>query len=137
MNLEMVYRSTNDQTLHDKVIEAAANRLDAVNYEIYKNPGQQKNMRIGDNYPDIILTKKGERTVQFIIEVETADSVNLTEATTQWNKYSTEIKASFYLLVPFLSKNDAINLCKKIAISARFGTYQVDKLGNVINISYE
>ena len=133
----MANRLPNNQSVHDRVIEAAANRLDSVNYDIYKNPGQQKNAGVGDNYPDIILTKKGERTLQFIIEVETADSVNLIEATNQWKKYSTGIKASFYILVPVHSKNLAISLCKQIGISARFGTYQVDTFGNIINISYE
>jgi hypothetical protein len=133
----MANRLPNNQFIHDNVIEAAISRLDYINYDIYKNPGQQKNARVGANYPDIILTKKGELTIQFIIEVETTDSVNLIEASHQWKKYSTEIKASFYILVPLLSKKLAISLCKQIGISARFGTYQVDTLGNITNISYE
>jgi hypothetical protein len=83
------------------------------------------------------MTKKGTMTAEFIIEVETADSVNIIEATNQWKKYANEIKASFYLLVPLSHKNMAINLCKQVGISARFGTYQTDYLGNVTNISYE
>lgn len=133
----MAIRQQHIQSLHDKVVLAAANNLNKTNYDIYTNPGSHKNAGIGENYPDIILTKKGLRTLEFIIEVETADSVNLTEATSQWKKYSTEIKASFYILVPLNSKNLAINLCKQIGISARFGTYQVDSLGNIINIKYE
>ncbi len=109
----MANRLPNNQSVHDRVIEAAASRLDSVNYDIYKNPGQQKNAHVGNNYPDIILTKKGERSLQFIIEVETEDSVNLIEATNQWKRYSTRIKASFYILVPVKSKNLAISLqCK-------------------------
>lgn len=133
----MANRLPNNQSVHDRVIEAAASRLDSVNYDIYKNPGQQKNAHVGNNYPDIILTKKGERSLQFIIEVETEDSVNLIEATNQWKRYSTRIKASFYILVPVKSKNLAISLCKQIGISARFGTYQVDSFGKITNISYE
>ncbi len=133
----MANRLPNLQSLHDRVIQAASSRLDGTNYDIYTNPESQKNAGIGDNYPDIILTKKGERTLEFIIEVETSDSVNISEATNQWKKYSTGIKASFYILVPLNSKNAAINLCKQIGISARFGTYQVDTYGNVINIIYE
>jgi hypothetical protein len=133
----MANRLPNNQSVHDRVIEAAASRLDSVNYDIYKNPGKQKNAHVGNNYPDIILTKKGERSLQFIIEVETEDSVNLIEATNQWKRYSTRIKASFYILVPVKSKNLAISLCKQIGISARFGTYQVDSFGKITNISYE
>lgn len=133
----MAIRLPKNESLHDRVIQVASSRLDAINYDIYTNPGQLKRNGIGANYPDIILTKKGQRTVEFIIEVETADSVNITEATNQWKKYANEIKSSFYILVPFDKKNLAINLCKKIGISARFGTYQTDFLGNVTNINYE
>ena len=83
------------------------------------------------------MTKKGTLTIDFIIEVETADSVNITEATNQWKKFAKEIKASFYILVPSTHKQIAINLCKQIGISARFGTYEMDILGNIININYE
>lgn len=133
----MAIRLPNNESLHDKVIQAAASRLDNVNYDIYTNPGRQQRNGIGGNYPDIILTKKGQKTVEFIIEVETPDSVNISEATSQWKKYANEIKASFYILVPLDKKNFAINLCKQIGISARFGTYQTDFLGNVSNINYE
>lgn len=133
----MANRTQNNQSIHDRVIEIAASRLDPVNYDIYKNQGQQKNAGVGDNYPDIILTKKNKLTLEYIIEVETEDSVNITEATNQWKKYSKEIKASFFILVPLKTKNLAINLCKKIGITARFGTYELDKFGNIIKISYE
>jgi len=133
----MAIRNPDNDKLHDNVIQAATSRLDSKNYDIYTNPGSSKRNGIGGNYPDIILTKKGERTVKFIIEVETADSVNIIEATNQWKKYATEIKASFYILVPLASKNLAIKLCKQIGISARFGTYETDFFHNVINIHYE
>lgn len=133
----MAKRQPNIQSLHDRIIETAERLLDKTNYDIYTNPGNQKNARIGVNYPDIILTKKGEDTLEFIIEVETVDSVNIREAENQWKKYSTEIKASFYILVPLKSKYTAIKLCKQIGISARFGTYEVDIFGNVSNITYE
>lgn len=132
----MAFRIPQNAALHDRVIQAAASRLDSGNYDIYTNPGSQKNNAIGDNYPDIILTKKGDLTVQFIIEVETSDSINVTEAQ-QWKKYATEIKASFYILVPFHAKQQAVTLCKLIGISARFGTYTLDHYGYVDNVHYE
>lgn len=133
----MANRIPNSESLHDKVIKAATNRLDNITYDIYTNPGKMKINGIGENYPDIILTKKDQRTVEFIIEVETADSVNISEATFQWKKYANEIKASFYILVPLDKKNLAISLCKQIGISARFGTFQTDRFGNVISINFE
>ncbi len=126
-----------NQNLHDKVINFAARKLDDKNYDIYTNPNIEKNAGIGSFYPDIILTEKGKSTVKFIIEVETIDSLNIIEATNQWKKYSTEIKCSFYLLVPYNFKNLAISLCKQIGISARFGTYKTDAYGNITEIKYE
>ena len=133
----MAYRAPQNAALHDRVIQAAASRLDSTNYDVYTNPGSYKNISIGDNYPDIVLTRKGELTVQFIIEVETADSITQAEASQQWRKYATEIKASFYILVPLHSKQLAVTLCKQIGISARFGTYSLDHYGNVTDVRYE
>jgi hypothetical protein len=133
----MATRNINSQSLHDKVIQTAANQLNRQNHDVFTNPGSQRNVWIGSNYPDIVMTKKGTNTVEFIIEVETVDSLTISEAINQWKKYATEIKASFYLLVPITHKNTAISLCKQVGISARFGTYQTDVFGNVININYE
>ena len=57
-------------------------------------------------------------------------------ATNQWKKYASEIRASFYILVPTNYKNIASNLCRQIGISARFGTYETDLFGNVTNIIF-
>lgn len=132
----MAYRLLT-QPLHDQVILTAKNYLNQTDFDIYLNPGSQQNAGINDNYPDIVLTTKGTNTVQFIIEVETSESVNLAEATNQWKKYATEINASFYLLVPLNYQPIAFNLCRQIGISARFGTYQLDSFGNVSNIKFE
>lgn len=133
----MAIRSYTNQALHDKVIEEAANQLDSVNHDIYVNIGNNRNAVIGDCVPDIVMTGKGSLDVQFIIEVETADSVNMTEARSQWRKFATEINASFYILVPFTHKIMAQTLCNQVGISARFGTYQVDQYGLISTIHYE
>jgi hypothetical protein len=133
----MANRISTAQSLHDKVISVAKDYLNQKDYNIYLNPNGQKNAGIGDNYPDIILTKKDTQNVAFIIEVETADSITLDEATNQWKKYATEINASFYLLVPTAYKNNAEHLCRQVGISARFATYQTDNYGNINNIKFE
>ena len=71
----------------------------------------------------MILTEKGTNTVRFFMEVETADSVNTEECLSQWRKYYSEIKATFYLVVPVSSLNRAKELCQKCGINARFTTY--------------
>lgn len=45
--------------------------LNQKSFDIYTNPGEQKNAGIKDNYPDVILTEKGTTTVKFIMEIET------------------------------------------------------------------
>ncbi|MDH7912592.1 hypothetical protein [Winogradskyella sp. SYSU M77433] len=132
----MTNRNYHNQNLHDNVINSARRFLNTTDYDIYTNPSSQKNAGIGDLYPDIVMTVKGKTTVKFIIEVETADSINLYEATNQWKKYATNIQASFYILVPLNLKVKADQLCKQVGISVRFGTYSVDYAGNVTNISF-
>lgn len=133
----MATRDTNKQDLHDRVIYYAEQRLDKSNHEVYINPGLDKNAGVGNLYPDIIITRRATTTIEFIIEVETAESINIREAKQQWTRYSKEINATFYLLVPYSNRAQTINLCKLIGISARIGTYQTDAIGHVTSVTYE
>ena len=74
--------------IHDKVVRDIVSQLNTETYAVYINPGQEKNSGIGDNYPDVILTKKNESIVRFIMEVETVDSISTDEAIKQWKKYT-------------------------------------------------
>lgn len=132
----MANRFPANQSEHDNVIQAAYNGLDKTGHDVYINPGQTKNTSVAGYYPDIIITNKGDNKVKFIIEVETADSINQNEVE-QWINYSTKISGTFYLLVPYASKNVAESLCRQNGIKARFGTYQKDGWGNIINIQYQ
>lgn len=127
----MANRNYISQNEHDIVIQAAYNNLDKINHKIYTNPNQQKNTSINGNYPDIIITPINDNTVKFTIEVETADSINNTEVN-QWRTYS-QLGGTFYLLVPFASKNIAELLCRQNNIKARFGTYRIQNGRYIIN----
>jgi len=113
------------EQLHDKVVVAIKDNLNQSDYDVYINPGEQKNARIGDNYPDVIMTEKGKTNAKFIMEVEVASSVTQQEAETQWKKYATEINATFYLVVPQNLVGKARQLCQNNSISARFVTYEI------------
>lgn len=132
----MANRDFQLQSIHDRVVSTVRNYLNQKDYDIYENPNGYTNARIGDHYPDIIMTAKGTFTADFIIEVETGDSITLAEATYQWKKYAA-INASFYILVPFSYKNIANDLCRQVGIAARLGTYQQDAFGNISNIIFE
>jgi hypothetical protein len=125
----MAQRDSNNASLHDRVIEEVIHVLNPKDYDIYTNPGSQKNAGINDNYPDVIMTEKGNKTVKFIIEVETIDSINLNEAETQWKKFATEINCTFYLLVPDSSLNRANDLCKQVGVNVRFAQYSLNNNG--------
>lgn len=122
-------------SLHDQVIKELKNVLNQRDFDIFTNPGQEKNAGIGDNYPDIVMTNKSTTKVRFILEVETEDSVSMEEANGQWKKYSNEINATFYLVVPQQLLSKAVTLCQQAGINARFITYSVNDL-NVINFNF-
>lgn len=131
----MAFRTFN-QPIHDRVIQVAASNLTRTNnYRVYTNPGSQHNTRIGNQYPDIILTPPNTNNVQFIIEVETIDSVNANEAISQWKIYA-NLGGTFYLLVPQESRILAGNICKQYGIHAKFATWAINSL-NQITINYE
>lgn len=132
----MANRISNSQSLHDKIITEAIKHLNQTDFDVYTNPGNYKNAGIGDNFPDIVMTEKGQRTVKFIIEVETEDTVNSNEANNQWLKYSKEISATFYLMIPLNSKNNAQLLCNRYGINVRFATFQLDRFNNIL-INFE
>jgi hypothetical protein len=130
----MDFRDFGNQTIHDSIVQAAAERLDATKYTVYINPGQQKNTAVGSEYPDIVVTPKGSNVVQFIIEVETADSVNENEAV-QWKTYS-QLGGTFYILVPHGSLQAARSICFRRAIAARFASYWWDE-NRQVQIRYD
>ncbi len=119
------------QNEHDSVIQAAYDNLDKINHRVYINPNQQKNTNINGKYPDIIITPAGDNTVNFVIEVETSESINSNEVQ-QWKTYS-KLGGTFYLLVPIASKVLAELLCRQNGVKARFGTYRIQNGRYMIN----
>ena len=106
-----------------------------MSFDIYINPGQEKNAGIGDNYPDVVMTEKGKNTVKFILEVETSESVNKDEAINQWKKYTSEINATFYLVVPVALLNKAKELCQRENINSRYATYSLN--GSTLTFDFQ
>lgn len=121
--------------LHDEVIGQIIKHLNQKDYNVYTNPGQEKNASINGNYPDVVMTEKNGTTVKFILEIETADSVTEKEAEQQWKKYADEIKASFYIVVPSGMVAKAKEYCVKYNINARFASYNVGQ-NDVISFNF-
>ena len=72
--------------------------------------------------------------MRFILEVETEASVTWEEAIKQWKKYSNEINATFYLVVPQQLLNKATVLCQQVGINVRFATYSC--VNGVVDIKF-
>ena len=121
--------------LHDEVIKQIVGHLNNRDYDIYTNPGQEKNAGIAGNYPDVVMTEKGGLTVKFILEIETVSSVTELEASTQWKKYADEIKASFYIVIPSGVVTRSKEYCVKYGINARFASYSIGQ-NDVISFNF-
>lgn len=128
-------RVSQNQNLHDRVINYIQKHLDSLKYDIYTNPGSEQNWHIRDQFPDVIVAPKGSKSVQFVLEVETGDTVTADEARTQWKEY-TKLPGTFYLIVPQGSLELAQNICSALGISAKFGYFVIDGLGQVTNVQY-
>lgn len=130
----MATRNSSSQTLHDLVIQKAYDSLDKISHNVYKNPGSSRNIAVNGYYPDIVITKIGSNIVEFIIEVETIDSITANEIE-QWKKFST-LCSNFFLLVPTIAKQRITNLCIQKGIKVKVGTFSLNSNGNIL-ISYE
>jgi len=130
----MAIRNPISQALHDRIIQRAYDTLDKVNYRVYMNQGLNRNINVNGHYPDIIITRVNNNTAEFIIEVETNDTINQSEVN-QWRIFS-QLSRNFYLLVPAADRLRAGTLCLQMGVKAKFATYSFDNLGN-ININYE
>lgn len=111
--------------LHDEVISQIVGNLNQRDFDVYTNPGQEKNAGINNNYPDVVMTEKNAKTVKFILEIETAETVTEIEASQQWKKYADEINASFWIVVPVGYVSRAKQYCVKYGVNARFASFSV------------
>ncbi len=124
----MALRSRNAQSLHDRVIRHVAEAIKG--YDVYTNPGQEKNFSVKGLYPDVVVCLRGTYTVVRVLEVETADTVTFEHAREQWIPYST--LPNFCLVVPYDMLNVAREICRQLGIrSVSFGYFVVDPDGRI------
>ena len=124
----MEQREPTEQFEHDLVIQAAANQFAAsVKYNIYTNAGTERKVAVSGKYPDIVVTEKGSGKVRYVIEVETANSVDVTEST-QWREFA-KLGPPLHLLVPQRVLPVAEELCSRASIKCHCGYYHQDERG--------
>jgi hypothetical protein len=124
----MAARTPEEQTEHDLVIEAAvAQFANSAKYVMHTNPGTEKNVAIGHQYPDIVVTERGSAKVRLVVEVETTDTVGSQEVE-HWRALS-GLGPPLYLLVPYTATPDAERLCTEAGIKCHHGYYHKDEMG--------
>ena len=124
----MAARLEEEQTEHDLVIEATVEQLaNSAKYVILPNPGTEKNVAVGHQYPDIVVTEKGSAKVRLVIEVETTDTVGDQELG-HWRALA-GLGPPLYLLVPYTVVADAERLCTQANIKCHHGYYREDEMG--------
>jgi hypothetical protein len=124
----MAARTEEEQTEHDLVIEATIEQLaNSAKYVILPNPGTEKNVAVGHQYPDIVVAARGSTKVRLVIEVETTDTVGEQELD-HWRALA-GLGPPLYLLVPYTATLDAERLCAEAGIKCHHGYYRKDELG--------
>jgi hypothetical protein len=106
-------RDFGKQSIHDLVIGILKQRwMDTTKYNIDTNPGSEKNRWVGSEqnkqYPDLIAWARefNRDRARWIAEVETEESVTVSEASGQWTGYA-KLGLPFYLVVPIGYKRSA------------------------------
>jgi hypothetical protein len=112
----MATRTSQGQSEHDAAVRAARQIYSDRGKHAWINPGSEKNKSWSGRYIDVIAVNEPNADRAWVIEVETADSVNDDEAKGQWKDYATAYTA-WYLAVPQHSKDQAESLLARHAIS--------------------
>jgi len=124
----MASRTPEEQTQHDLAIEAAVEQFaSSAKYLLHANPGTDKNVAVGHQYPDIVVTDRGSSKVRFVMEVETTDTVGDQELN-HWRQLAS-LGPSLYLLTPYAVTADAERLCAVAGIKCHHAYYIEDEHG--------
>jgi hypothetical protein len=99
----ILVRPVREQLEHDRIIRQLQAKFRR-KHEVGINPGAEQTVPVGTApavlYPDVVLMSMDRgRKVQFVIEVETGESVNHLEALAEW-AHLARARAPFHLYVP-------------------------------------
>lgn len=115
----------NEKQIYQKVLESLFEGMITDNHEVFKNDRlAERNFAINELYPDIILTKKDSKDVDFIVEIVSESYVNKETLVKKWKPLS-EVGAIFYLLVPKNKHKIIQTWCLEEKLKVRFGTYEM------------
>ncbi len=117
----------NDQEIYEKILFKLYDSLSKENHNIFKNNKYgEKNSSLNNHYPDLILTRKSDDSVAFIIEIPLVNEITIISLEYTWKPLS-HIGPSFYILVPKNKYQETEELCIINKVKARIGTYSFIK----------
>jgi hypothetical protein len=125
--MAMAARTEEEQIEHDLVIEATVEQFANAKYLILANAGTEKNVAVGHQYPDIVVTERGSAKIRLVIEVETTDTVGEQELG-HWRALA-GLGPPLYLLTPYTATPDAERLTSEAGIKCHHGYYHKDEMG--------
>lgn len=114
-----------EKEIYSKVLERLFSGLRTDKHDKFKNDrlGERK-FAVDNLYPDVILTKKGTDTIDFIIEVVVPEHLNKESLQKKWLPLSQK-GTSLYLLVPKDNLKIIEQWCDDQKMKVRFGTYEL------------
>ena len=107
---------------HDTVVRKFAELVEKNNpgkFLVITALSEGKPVEVGGVRPDIILRSPDGKKTLLVIEVETADTINETQAAERWKPISTAAPA-FQLVIPKGNLPRAKRFCRRLDIKARF-----------------
>lgn len=111
--------------IYEKVLTRLFEGLKTERHDKFKNDRRDERKFAVDNlYPDIILTKKDSKTIEFMIEIVVKEHINQTVLLEKWLPLSKK-GPTYYLLVPKQNLKQVQKMCGDRKIQVRFGTYEI------------
>ena len=121
------------QSVHDTVVQTAGIICKQKGRVVCINPGSEQNCQWGGRYIDVIVKATPTADKAWVIEVETAGSVNDQEAKNQWVDYDRVYQQRWYLAVPKESEVVARGLLIRYGIQhCTVITWWFDQQGHVV-----
>jgi hypothetical protein len=114
-----------EKIIYSKVLERLFEGLKTDKHDKFKNDRLSERKFAVDNlYPDIILTKKGSDTIDFMIEIVVNEHLNKDVLLKKWLPLSKK-GPTYYILVPKNKLNQVQKWCEEQKMPVRYGTYEI------------
>lgn len=123
-----------EKDIYKAVLERLYSGLGTEKHDKFKNDRlSERRFSVDNLYPDVILTKKGTETIDFIIEIVVKEHLNSESLEKKWLPLSKQ-GPTLYLLVPKSNLKQVEKWCADKKVKSRFGTYEIKK--NEVDIKF-